>query len=479
MKLCEVWDTACSLKIYVAFFPNSLATRLLATTALWMVAALFVTGLLLSTLFRQNAEHNFEDLLLAHAYNLMAAIELDASGQMVGEPKLGDPRFSIPQSGWSWAVLDANSTTTPLIHSSSLTGEGLDIPSPRDKPFDDQFRRSYQFASPDAPTVQRLEAQLYVGESTTLYQVMVAVNRGEFEADISAFNRQMFVFFTLFGLGTIIAMYFAIRVCLRPLNTAKRALGDVRDGNSETVAGHYPKEVIPLISEINGLIETNKSIIERARTQVGNLAHGLKTPLAVIANESRSKKGAAFRTIEEQSELMRIQIQTYLNRARIAAQKDVILARTDITPVIERLVRVMGKLSPETEFLVHAQGEIMFAGEEQDLEELLGNLLENAARHAQAKVSVSIGIVATNASDTMLEITIDDDGPGVSPAQREQIVKRGVRLDEKMPGSGLGLSIVNDIVGEYGGVFDLAENSWGGLSVVVKLPIVQTDESGQ
>lgn len=463
----------------MAFFPNSLASRLLAMTALWLLIALFVTGLLLSTLFRQNAEQNFDDLLLAHAYNLMGAIELDASGKLIGEPKLGDPRFSVPQSGWSWAVLDARSPKTPLLHSLSLTGEDLKIPTELNEPFDEQFRRTYQFSSHGLPTVQRLEAQLFVGDSDRLFQVLIAANRSGFETDISAFNRQMFLFFALFGVGTIAAMYFAIRIGLRPLNAAKSALGHVREGRSETVAGYYPKEVSPLVSEINGLIETNKSIIERARTQVGNLAHGLKTPLAVIANESRSKKGPAYRTIEKQSELMRTQIQTYLNRARIAAQKDVVLARTDVVPVVKRLTRVMRKLFPETDFQLHEEGSYTFAGEEQDFEELLGNLLENASRYARSKVTISIGQNANRNLRPMFKLVVDDDGPGVSLEEREQIVKRGVRLDEKLPGSGLGLSIVNDIIGEYDGVFELAENSKGGLSAVVILPCVGASDGEQ
>ncbi len=451
--------------------PNSLSSRLLAITAVWTILALLVTGLTLSTLFRQNAQRNFDNLLLAHVYNLMGAIDVDGRGELQGTPNLGDPRFLTPLSGWYWAVSRAAEPGTPLLHSASISGEPLSVPTVQSAPFSEAFRRTYRVPGPNSQEVQRLEAQLFVGEEDTLFQVMVGVSRDSLEESIADFNRSLLFFFSLFGLGTIIATFFVIRLGLRPLDRAAQALGDVREGRDDRITGAYPKEITPLVDEINGLIDANRSVVERARTQVGNLAHALKTPLAVIGNEIRGNGELSSEIVSEQTDAMQNQIETYLNRARIAAQVGTIAARTEVTPVIERLVRVMKKLSPHLNFSTDINSDFLFAGEEQDLEEILGNLLENASNHAASEVRLSVSTGTINAGRReALALTVEDDGPGVSEEQRGEILKRGKRLDESVPGTGLGLSIVKDITEEYRGALSLDDSALGGLSVAVMLP---------
>ncbi len=300
---------------------------------------------------------------------------------------------------------------------------------------------------------------------------MVGASRSGLEMSITEFNRSLLLFFSLFGMGTIIATYFVIRLGLRPLDQAAHALSDVREGHAERIAGEYPKEIAPLVGEINGLIDANRSVVERARTQVGNLAHALKTPLAVISNETQGKGAPSPKVVSEQANAMQGQIETYLNRARIAAQVGTIAARTDITPVVERLVRVMKKLSPNLKFSSTIEGDPLFAGEEQDLEEILGNLLENASNHAKSCVSLSISVpVSKKGERDTFELRIEDDGSGVSEEKRGEILKRGNRLDETMPGTGLGLSIVKDITDEYKGALSLYDSELDGLCVAVILP---------
>ena len=450
------------------FLPNSLAYRLLVMTATWTAIALLITGLILSTIFRNNTQRDFERLLTAHAFNLMGSFDVDEAGQVSGAPNMGDPRFETPMSGWYWSVVVADTPETLLMHSGSISGDMADLPPPVNTPFDDRFQRVSEVVDANGNRIRQLEAQLLLGEGDTLYQVLVAGNTLDIEEAVSRFNRTLLLFFVLFGAGTVLATHFVIRLGLRPLSAATDALHDVREGHRDKLDGVYPIEIQPLAGEINALIDTNRSIVDRARTQVGNLAHALKTPLAVIVNEVRASKGEQADLIGEQADLMKSQVQTYLDRARIAAQRDVIVSRTPVLPVLEKLVRVMQRLAPDIQFdITQCAPDMTFRGEEQDLEEIFGNLLENASRFAKDKVQIS---VADHQSGSQLRIDINDDGPGLSAEGRKKALKRGIRLDESQPGSGLGLSIVRDIATEYGGNFNLDKSEMGGLKAVIILP---------
>lgn len=212
--------------------------------------------------------------------------------------------------------------------------------------------------------------------------------------------------------------------------------------------------------------------------QVGNLAHSLKTPIAVLINESRDMTPAHARLVRAQAETMQAQVQTYLDRARIAAQRGSILARTDAAPAIERLVRVMAKLNRDLKFSTDIEpGDAVLAMETQDFEEALGNLVENAAKFARSEVVVRLRpIPESDGQRPMVRIDIDDDGPGLDEAGMKEAMKRGRRLDESKPGTGLGLSIVGEIASEYKGGFTLARGANGGLSARLTLPSVDQAE---
>lgn len=462
--------------MFSRFLPNSLAYRLLVMTAAWTAIALLVTGLILSTIFRNNTQRDFERLLTAHAFNLMGSFDVDGAGKVTGAPNMGDPRFETPLSGWYWSVVVAESPETLLMYSGSISGDMADLPPPVDKPFDDRFQRISEVVDANGNRIRQLEAQLLLGEGDELYQVLVAGNTVDIEEAVSRFNRTLLLFFVLFGTGTVAATYFVIRIGLRPLSAATDALHDVREGRQQKLEGVYPIEIQPLAGEINALIDTNRSIVDRARTQVGNLAHALKTPLAVIVNEVRSTKNEQADLIGEQAGLMKSQVQTYLDRARIVAQRDVIISRTPVLPVLEKLVRVMQRLAPDIHFdIAQCEPQMIFRGEEQDLEEIFGNLLENASRFAKDRVLIN---VSDQNAAAQLRIEIEDDGPGLSADGRKKALKRGIRLDESQPGSGLGLSIVHDIATEYGGKFILEKSDMGGLKAVIILPKLSASPNG-
>jgi signal transduction histidine kinase len=292
-------------------------------------------------------------------------------------------------------------------------------------------------------------------------------NQSELEQEISTFQRRLLTYLSLFGVGMIAINAIAILLGLQPLRRVRNALAMVREGTAQRLDGQFPAEIEPLANETNALIENNKRIVERSRTQVGNLAHSLKTPLAVLINEGRALGGAKGQLIADQAASMQKQVDHYLQRARVAAQRDSVVYRTPVTPLVQRMVRVLQKLKPDVSLsLALPAADIVFAGEREDLEELLGNLLDNAMKWAKSTVAVS---VTPAAAGGLFEISIEDDGPGIPEDKARDALKRGRRLDETKPGTGLGLAIVADLVNEYGGALALDRSAMGGLKAVVRL----------
>jgi len=268
---------------------------------------------------------------------------------------------------------------------------------------------------------------------------------------------------------------------LQPLKVVEQGLAQVRAGKTDRLEGQFPSEIEPLQTEINNLIKSNMTIIERARTHVGNLAHALKTPLSVINNEVDGKNDGFARKIGEQASLMQTQIHHHLDRARMAARVGIVGNVTEIHPIMKSLERALGKIYQEKHisFELKCPETAKFAGEQQDFEEMIGNLLDNAFKWANNEVSCIVeykGYLSsksmTNKSkaENLLQVVIEDDGPGLSTEEQKQVRERGRRLDETVPGSGLGLAIVTDLVDLYGGSFELGSSQMGGLKVKLQLP---------
>jgi signal transduction histidine kinase len=278
----------------------------------------------------------------------------------------------------------------------------------------------------------------------------------------------------LAGLGLVGATVVQVRYGLKPLRAIEQGLADIRSGRARRLEGDLPAEIEPLRAELNALIQSNQDTIERARTQVGNLAHALKTPLAVMINEAREEGSPFGDKVVEQGDIMRDQINHYLDRARVAAQLGVIGTVTEVESVLRGLIRAVSRIYRDRHIDLAAACPpgVRFRGERQDLEEMLGNLLDNACKWAGSRVKVSVSLREADAQRSLrvVEITVEDDGPGLNTDQRAQAVKRGRRLDESKPGSGLGLSIVADLVQGYGGTFHLDAAATGGLSARLVLP---------
>lgn len=263
-------------------------------------------------------------------------------------------------------------------------------------------------------------------------------------------------------------MLFQVRVGLQPLFALRREVADVRKGRAERLVRRYPVELEPLAYELNALVAHNQEVVERQRTHVGNLAHALKTPLSVMLAEARSQPGSLADVVARQAEAMRDHVDHHLRRARAAARAQGSGERTLVEPVLDELARTLERIFRSDGVTIdwRAPEDLCFQGERQDLLEVAGNVMENACKWSNGRVRVSASAIAPD----RLRLVVEDDGPGLPPDRRDEVLKRGTRLDENAPGSGLGLSIVDELARAYGGSIILSDSPLGGLMVKVVLP---------
>lgn len=442
---------------------GSIAASLFWLSAGWLVLALVATGFLLTDLYSRALDTSLSDTLQFHVESLAGAM-LETGSPLSDEINVTDPRYGRPRSGWYWAIYDTNGRLFNL--STSLVG--IDLPA-LSGPADANGRRTGIMDDDFGTRMRVVERSVTIAPTT--YKIVVTGNLSEILLLVSNFRGQAFI--VLGAVGVMLAIMSAIvaRFAMRPIARLSAAIESVREGESAAVTGTYPREIAPLAEEVNELLRSNAQIIERARNQVGNLAHGLKTPIAVLRNEASAKKGALADVVLAESEKMSSMVSTYLERARLAARTSVVGKKSDPTMIMLRLTRVMRKIHPDVTIAFQRPDASLpwFRGDEADLEEMAGNLLDNACKWSKGQVGVRL---STERGETgaMLMIRIDDNGPGLSEEDAQKVLRRGVRLDEKTPGSGLGLDIVKELVDVYGGSLALKRSALGGLLVELRLP---------
>ncbi len=461
----------------IAGGPRSLAMRLFLMAALWSVIALIVAAVFLSTLYQRSVERAFDERLNVYLKVLVGAMAPDSdqpeAASDVGN-LLGEPRFALPFSGWYWVVVRTSDGKVTLA-SESLAGDTLTLPSDHKRPANALgYWQGYE-TGPGGEELRVLERRI-VFPGDEAFRIAVAGNASDISRDVRAFRLSVVGTLAVLGLGLIIGIIMQVRIGLRPLGKMREGLAAIRSGERERLSGRYPSDIAPLAVELNALIDSNRQVVERSRTHVGNLAHALKTPLSVILNEARARSDAFATKVEEQCRQMQDQIGHHLDRARMAAQRRVIGAVTEVEPVSKRLVRAMQRIygGRDIDVALSAEPGLRFAGEQHDFEEMLGNLVDNACKWAEGAVAIHIEEAEArgDAERAFIRIAVDDDGPGLTPGERAEAMKRGRRLDETVPGSGLGLSIVADLAALYGGRLSLGASPSGGLRAVLEIPRV-------
>src|SRR4051794_31479553 len=400
---------------------NSLALRLFVSATAVTVVILLITGVVLSSLYRDGVERSFDRRLGVYLKTLVADVAAPEENEKFSQ-SLGEPLFELPLSGWYWQVTRLSAPKPEVRSSRSLWDAGLPHLEDLNVPTAADGTRKRYVPGPEDQRLRLVERTVDLGEEGR-YLVAVAGDAQEVEDEAQSFDRALAATFGVLAVVLLLTTMFQVRFGLAPLKRISQSLAAIRAGKSERLEGTFPEEIAPLARETNALIDANREIVERARTHVGNLAHAPKTPLSVIVNEARGDDPLAAK-VREQAAVMRDQVQHHLERARIAARATVVGTVTDVAPVVTSLARSMEKIHRDRGIAIDIETprDTRFRGERQDLEEMVGNLVDNACKWAQSRVAVEVlpERDAVKAAAT-LRVVVDDDGPGLTPAQRAQV----------------------------------------------------------
>jgi signal transduction histidine kinase len=474
----------------------SLVRRLIWLAAVWILAALIAAGVALNLFYRQTTERRLQESLAEVSDTLLAAAHVGREG-LVSVPVVDtgdkgasrippatviDARANRTLSGRYWQIGEpipgppggVSQGLRPLVRSRSLFDADLKGPPgglatvlahPGRPVFYDTVGAAGE------PVRAAALMSLLPGRTEPLVFV-VAEDRRPIDEDAGRFAWLTAFSLITLGAGLVAAVFFQVRVGLAPLFLLGREIADVRKGKQQRLLAAYPQEISPLAEELNQLLDNNQEVVERQRTHVGNLAHALKTPLSVMLTEAGAEENELAGVVRRQATIMRGQVDHHLRRARAAARAQGAGERTPVEDVVDEMAVMLERVFQEkgVEIDWRVEGDLCFRGERQDLQEIVGNVLENACKYGASHVFAR-AMPAGQAGK--LALIVEDDGPGLPQERREEVLKRGARLDETAPGSGLGLSIVDELARAYGGGVTLEDSPMGGLKVVIELPAAE------
>jgi signal transduction histidine kinase len=438
---------------------GSLTRRMIGMAALWILLLLSGGGFALDRVLVGAITTNFDGSLDYVLTAMIVQAEVGPDGEVKFNRPLADQRFLEPYSGLYWQVSGKGHDPFP---SRSLWDQTLAVDLAHSAP-DIHAYDSKQFK--DEP-LRVIERDVKIPGSTVTWRFQVAASRDDLDAQIGVLRKTMIRSFAILGIGLILMSALQTIYGLWPLRRVRLAIAGVRSGRFARVDVALPVEIRPLVEELNDLLQHNEKQAEEARTHAGNLAHALKTPLTVIMNEVTAKSPELPATVMREARTMRRQVDHHLARARAVGRRGSAQSRSDVWPSLEAVSHAVDRLFPDVVIDLDGERGLGVRVERQDLDELLGNLIENAAKYGGGRVFVTVA-KAPGAVDLLVE----DDGRGIPEAEREKIFERGARLDTGKPGTGLGLAIVRDVAEIYGGSVTLEESEdLGGLLVRLRLP---------
>lgn len=449
----------------------SLARRMGLIAAGWIFVLLLGGGVALERTLTRQVEANFDEQLDYILTAMIASAEIDASGEVYFYRTLGDQRFLEPGSGLYWQISGGNYEPWPSRSLWDRTLELHGVEAEGDH-FDSEvhFYNSNQFRGEPLRIAERT---VILPGSDTRWTFAVASATEQMDTQIGRVRLILIWSFAVLGLGLLVMALLQIRYGLSPLRRVRAAIQNLRTTGANRITDPLPLEVQPLVEELNALLEHSERQAEEARRHAGNLAHALKTPLTVLTNAATAQAPDLGETVMRETRTMQRHVDHHLARARAVGRRAVGHARTNVMMSAEAVRRAVERLHPDGRLDIAGSRDAEVAIERQDLDEMLGNLIENAAKYGGGSVFVTIDPEDEAAELRPGEclIWIEDDGPGIPEAERIRIFDRGARLDTGKPGTGLGLAIVRDVAEIYGGSVMLGTSEdLGGLLVELRLP---------
>lgn len=440
-------------------FPHSLKLRLMAAAALWALPVLLLAGALLLWAFRTHLERQLDAELSAYQGELLAAASIDGAGKLVLAYMPANPRFARPLSGWYWQAALGDAVVLQSVSAGPMGPGALPLLSSNDG--------VTELHGPGGRELRAFRRKVTLPGASAPVTVLVAAPCDEIDADVKQFAVHIVLIFATLGIAFLMAVYLQVGFGLRPLTHLRREIAAIRNGRAERLSTSFPDEIEPVVAEVNALIQHNRQLIDRARNEAGNLAHALKNPLSVLSHEITGLQGTQRQVLESQVQSIVGQVERILKRIRTAGPSATGQARVALADVVDDLAFSLGTIYRDRNLDLRAQigPETVFAGDKEDLVEMLGNLGDNACKWARSQVRITAARLGER-----LSVTIEDDGPGIEPGARDAVLARGRRLDERVPGSGLGLDIVREIVTLYRGGLTLGDSPLGGLRVELDLP---------
>ncbi|RDE04872.1 ATP-binding protein [Sphingomonas aracearum] len=438
---------------------GSLSRRMILIAAAWIALLLSGGGFALDRVLTAAITRNFDDQLEYVLTALITTAEIGPEGEVIFNREPADQRFLEPYSGLYWQV---SGTRREPFPSRSLWDRTLRYGAPHD----DRAVHAYDSAQFADEKLRVVERDVTLPGSRVRWRFQVAQNRAGLDEQIKVLRRTLVRSFLLLGLGLIVMAGLQTFYGLWPLRRVREEIARMRAGKSRQVEEAMPVEVAPLVEELNGLIAHNERQAEEARRHAGNLAHALKTPLTVIMNAATAGSDDLAETVVREARTMRRQVDHHLARARAVGRRGSAHSRADVWPSLESVERAVARLYRHVRIDVTGPRDLQVHVERQDLDEMLGNLIENAAKYGGGSVFVTV-----SAQAGFVEFLIEDDGMGIPGEERTRIFDRGVRLDTGKPGTGLGMGITRDVAEIYGGTIALEESEdLGGLLVRLRLP---------
>ena len=438
---------------------GSLSRRMIAVAAAWIMVLLAGGGYALDRVLTQAIGANFDEQLDFLLNTMLVSAEIGPDGEVTFNRQLADQRFLEPNSGLYWQVSGGAFQPFP---SRSLWDRRLRT----DAAHADMEAHLYDSRQFPNERLRILERDVKLPGSNVRWRFQVAQARIVLDEQVAALRRVLIRSFLLLGAGLIVMVALQTFYGLLPLRKVRLEIQRMRAGQSSRVEGDMPAEIAPMVEELNGLVAHNDRQAEEARRHAGNLAHALKTPLTVVMNAAAANSADLSDTVIREARTMRRQVDHHLARARAVGRRGSAHSRAEVWPSIEAVERAVARLYPHVRIDVDGTKDLTAHIERQDLDEILGNLVENAAKYGGGSVFVTVRGEAGYA-----EIMVEDDGAGIPEADRIRIFDRGVRLDSGKPGTGLGLAIVRDVAEIYEGTVSLEESEdLGGLLVRLRLP---------